>query len=159
METGTLPPLFLSGSDVTVDFDMSVVAQIALFGLFIVVMKPILFDPLLKLFEKREKLTDGARAEARDMDARAAELLKQFEAEIEVVRREASVERDRLRAETAKLEARMMEQAKVDSARILAEGRAKIETEVASLRKELEAGRPALAQQIASKLLGREVSS
>ena len=53
----------------------------------------------------------------------------------------------------------MMEQAKVDSARILAEGRAKIETEVASLRKELEAGRPALAQQIASKLLGREVSS
>ncbi|HTJ82865.1 MAG TPA: ATP synthase F0 subunit B [Polyangiaceae bacterium] len=158
METGKLA-LFLSGSDVNVDFDMSVVAQIALFGLFVVVMKPILFDPLLKLFEKREKLTDGARAEAREMDAKAAELLGKFESEIEKVRRDAGAERDRLRAETAKLEAKMMEEAKNDAARILAEGRAKIEVEVAGLRKELEAGRPALAQQIASKLLGREVSS
>jgi len=158
VETGKLA-LFLSGSDVNVDFDMSVVAQIALFGLFVVVMKPILFDPLLKLFEKREKLTDGARAEAREMDAKAAELLGKFESEIEKVRRNAGAERDRLRAETAKLEAKMMEEAKNDAARILAEGRAKIEVEVAGLRKELEAGRPALAQQIASKLLGREVSS
>jgi F-type H+-transporting ATPase subunit b len=158
VETGKLA-LFLSGSDVNVDFDMSVVAQIALFGLFVVVMKPILFDPLLKLFEKREKLTDGARAEAREMDAKAAELLGKFESEIEKVRRDAGAERDRLRAETAKLEAKMMEEAKNDAARILAEGRAKIELEVAGLRKELEAGRPALAQQIASKLLGREVSS
>jgi len=158
VETGKLA-FFLSGSDVNVDFDLSVVAQIALFGLFVVVMKPILFDPLLKLFEKREKLTDGARQEAREMDARAADLLSRFESEIEQVRRDAGAERDRQRAETAKLESKMMEEAKRDAARILAEGRTKIEAEVTALRQELETSRPALAQQIASKLLGREVSS
>jgi F-type H+-transporting ATPase subunit b len=150
---------FLFAADVNVDVDLSVLAQIALFGFFIVVLKPVLFDPLLKLFEEREKLTDGARANARSMDERAAELLSKFESEIEKVRREAALERDRLRAETAKLEAKMMEEAKADAARILSTGREQIAQEVGALRSDLVASRPALAQQIASKLLGREVSS
>lgn len=150
---------FLFAADVTVDVDLSVLAQIALFGFFIVVLKPVLFDPLLKLFEEREKLTDGARAKARAMDERAAELLSKFETEIEKVRREAALERDRLRAETAKLEAKMLEEAKADAARILSNGREQISAEVESLRRDLDSARPALAQQIASKLLGREVSS
>lgn len=151
--------LVLSGADVNVDFDLSFVAQIALFGLFIVILKPILFDPLLKLFEEREKLTDGARAQARAMDERAGELLTKFEGELEKVRHEAARDREQLRAETARLEAQMMEQAKADASKILAEGREKIAAEVGALRRELEASRPALAQQIASKVLGREVVS
>lgn len=154
-----LEHLFLSGADVNVDFDLSFLAQIALFGLFVVVLKPVLFDPVLRLFEEREKLTDGARATARTMDEKAAELIAKFESEIEKVRHEAAQERDRLRAETAKLEARMLEEAKADAARILAEGRTRIEREVSTLRAELEASRPALAGQIAAKMLGREVGS
>jgi F-type H+-transporting ATPase subunit b len=152
-------PLLASGADVNVDFDLSFVAQIALFGLFIVILKPILFDPLLKLFEEREKLTDGARADARAMDERAGELVAKFESELEKVRTEAARDRERLRAETAKLEHQMMEAAKADAARILEEGRTKIAAEIEGLRKELQAGRPALARQIASTLMGREVSS
>ncbi len=151
--------LILSGSDVTVDFDLSVIAQIALFGLFIVVLKPVLFDPLLKLFEEREKLTEGSIGTARDLDAKANELLQKFDTEIEAVRREAAQERDRLRAETAKLEARMLQEAKADATRILTEGREQISREVAALRNELDAARPAIAEQIASKMLGREVRS
>ncbi len=151
--------LVLSGSDVNVDFDLSFVAQIALFGLFIVILKPLIFDPLLKLFEEREKLTDGARAQARTMDERAGELLTKFESELEKVRQDAARDRERLRAETARLEAQMLEQAKADAARILSEGREKIASEVGALRRELDASRPALAQQIASKVLGREVVS
>ncbi|MFO0549336.1 MAG: ATP synthase F0 subunit B [Polyangiaceae bacterium] len=142
-----------------VDVDVTVFVQIALFGLFITVLKPILFDPLLKLFEERERLTDGARADARSMDEKASELIQEFETEIEKVRHDAARERDRLRAETAKLEATMLEEAKTDAARILAQGRDEIAREVATLRADLDSGRPQLAQQIAAKLLGREVSS
>ena len=155
----SLGPLFLSSAEVNVDFDLSFLAQIALFGLFIVVLKPVLFDPVLRLFEEREKLTDGARATARTMDEKAAELIAKFESEIEKVRHEAAQERDRLCAETAKLEAKMLEEAKADAARILAEGRTRIGREVSSLRAELEASRPGLAGQIAAKMLGREVGS
>jgi F-type H+-transporting ATPase subunit b len=154
-----MTPLLASGADVNVDFDLSFVAQIALFGLFIIILKPILFDPLLKLFEEREKLTDGARAQARAMDERAGDIVAKFESELEKVRQDAARDRERLRAETARLELQMMEQAKADAAKILDEGRAQIAAEVQALRRELEASRPALAQQIASKLVGREVAS
>lgn len=154
-----MTPLLASGADVNVDFDLSFVAQIALFGLFIVILKPILFDPLLKLFEEREKLTDGARADARAMDERAGELVAKFERELEMVRQDAARDRERLRAETAKLEHQMMEAAKADAARILEEGRTRISGEIDALRTELKASRPALARQIASTLIGREVSS
>jgi F-type H+-transporting ATPase subunit b len=154
-----MTPLLASGADVNVDFDLSFVAQIALFGLFIIILKPILFDPLLKLFEEREKLTDGARAQARAMDERAGDIVARFESELEKVRQDAARDRERLRAETARLELQMMEQAKADAAKILDEGRAQIAAEVQALRRELEASRPALAQQIASKLVGREVAS
>jgi F-type H+-transporting ATPase subunit b len=157
--TNHLTLLFAHGADVKVDFDLSFIAQIALFGLFIVILRPVLFEPMMKLFEEREKRTDGTRGEARKMDEKAASLVAKFEGEVEKVRHAANVERDRLRAETAKLEARILAEAKDSSNAIIEKGRAQIATEVAALRAELAAARPQLAEQIASKILGREVSS
>src|SRR4051812_1734072 len=97
-----LSRLFASG-DINVDFDLSFMAQILLFAFFVVLLKPLLFDPLLKVFEEREKRTEGAKADAREMDRRAAELATQFQGELEKIRREASREREELRAETARL--------------------------------------------------------
>ncbi len=133
-------------------------AQFVLFGLFISVLKPLLFDPLLRVFEERERRTEGAKAEAREMDAEAGELLQRYEAELAKVRREAGVERDRLRAETAKLEAKIMAEARAESARILDEGKTRILAEVTELRAQLDVQKPELASQIAARILGREVA-
>lgn len=152
-------PLLASGADVNVDFDYSFLVQLVIFGAFIVLLKPIVFDPMLRLFEERERRTEGVRKRAREMDEKAAAFFQKYEAAMETVRREASQERERLRAETAKLEARILEEARAESQRILDAGHASIAVEVARLRTELEASRPALAAQIASKLLGREVQS
>ena len=149
--------LFASG-DINVDFDLSFVAQIVLFTFFVVLLKPLLFDPLMKVFEEREKRTEGAKADAREMDKQAADLLTRYEAEIEKIRREAGREREELRAETAKLEAKIMAEAREESAKILEAGKARIAAEMGTLRAELQKQTPALAAEIASKVLGREVS-
>lgn len=145
-------------ADINVDLDLSVVAQLLLFATFVVLLKPILFDPLLRLFEAREKRTEGAREEAREMDAEAAELIARYEAELEQVRREAAEERDQLREQTSKLEAAILGEARARAADILARGEARIEEEAAALRKQLEGERPRVAAEIASRVLGREVS-
>lgn len=149
--------LFASAIDLALD--LSVLAQLVLFGVFITLLKPLLFDPLLKVFEERERRTEGAKEEARAMDAEAGQLLQKYEGELAKVRREAGIERDRLRAETARLEAQIMEEARVETAKIIEAGQARITAEVATLRKELEASKPELARQIASKILEREVAS
>lgn len=149
--------LFASSSAVSVDFDLTFVAQLVLFATFLVVLKPMLFEPLLRVFEERERRTEGAKDEAREMDARAGELSKRYEEELETVRQAASVERDAQRATTAKLEAQRMAEARAEVAVIIEQGKAKISAEVAALRQDLERSRPALAAEIASRMLGREV--
>jgi len=151
-------PLHLFASAISLEISAVFIAQFLLFGLFIVLLKPLLFDPLIRVFEERERRTEGAKAEARKMDEEAGELLQRYEAELARVRREASVERDRLRAETAKLEAGIMSEARAEAAEILESGKARIAAEVAQLRKDLEAQKPELAGQIAARILGREVA-
>jgi F-type H+-transporting ATPase subunit b len=140
------------------DLDLTFLAQFVLFTTFIVILKPLLFDPLLHVFEERERRTEGAKKEAREMDAKAGELLVRYEAELEKIRHEASLERDRLRAETAKLEATIMTEARAETARILEAGKTRIAGEMAAMREELTRSQPALAAEIASRILDREVA-
>jgi F-type H+-transporting ATPase subunit b len=153
-----LPNLFASGSAVSVDFDLTFVAQFLLFATFVQLMRPLLFQPLLRVFEERERRTEGAKRAAREMDERAGELYKDYEIKLEDVRRTASLERERLRSETAKLEAQIMAEARAEAAQILDRGKAQIASEVAALRRDLDRNKPALASEIASKVLGREVA-
>lgn len=156
MSQALSPHLFASA--IQLEISAVFLAQFVLFGLFISLLKPLLFDPLLRVFEERERRTEGAKAEAREMDAQAGERLVRYEAEMAKVRREAELERERLRAETAKLEARIMAEARAESVSIIEDGKARIAAEVAELRRELEAQKPELAAQIAARILGREVA-
>jgi F-type H+-transporting ATPase subunit b len=150
------PYPFASGA-ISVDLDLTFLAQLVLFTTFIVLLKPLLFDPLLRVFEERERRTEGVKKEAREMDARAAQVLTRYEGELEKIRQEAGVERERLRREAASLEAKILAEARAETARFLEEGKARIGAEVSEMRKELHVAQPALAAEIASQILGREV--
>jgi F-type H+-transporting ATPase subunit b len=150
--------LAMSGGAIQIDFDRSVLVQALLFVALAVILKPLLFDPVLRLFEEREKRIDGARAEARQMQETAGELLRQYERELERVREVASEERERLRAETAVLEAEILAQAHEATAKILEDGHRQIETEISALRFELGQETERIARQMAASVLGREVN-
>jgi F-type H+-transporting ATPase subunit b len=151
------PNLVMAGG-VTLDFDNTVVYQIVLFSFLIVVLKPLLFDPMLKIFALREERTDGARKEARELDEQAGELLTRYEAELERVTRAAAEERERLRGETAKLEAQILSEAREAAAKIVEDGRRRIEAEVNAIRFELGKESQRLAGDIAARVLGREAN-
>lgn len=152
------PPLAaLFGGAVNLDFDRSFVVQMVLFAFLIVVLKPLLFDPVLKVFEEREKRTDGARADARKMQEEAGALLTRYERELERVNQVAAQERERIRTETSKLEAEILGEARAVAAGVVDEGRRKIESEVSTIRFDLGRESEKIAHEIASRVLGREV--
>jgi F-type H+-transporting ATPase subunit b len=150
--------LAMSGHAIWIDFDRSVLVQALVFVALAVILKPLLFDPVLRVFEERDKRIDGARAEARQMQETAGELLRQYEQQLQRVREVASEERERLRAETAELEAKILAQAHQATAKILEDGRRQIDNEVTALRFELGQQTERIAQQMAASVLGREVS-
>src|SRR4051812_5295939 len=84
---------------VEVDLDLTVVGQMALFVFLMIVLKPVLFDPMLKLFEEREKRIEGAKLEARKIDQQSSGALTKYESAMAKARGEANAERDKLRAE------------------------------------------------------------
>jgi len=150
-----LPMLLAS---VSIDFDRTFILQMAIFALLIVVLRPLLFEPVLSIFEERERRTDGAKAEARLMQAEAGELLREYERELVRVGEVAAAERDRLRTETARLEAEILSEARAVTSRVVDEGRRRIETEVNSIRFDLGKQSERLARDIAARVLGREVA-
>ena len=145
----------MAGGGVTIDMDRTVIVQMVVFALLIIVLKPLLFDPVLKVFALREERTDGARATARELQEKAGELLRRYEQELERVHQVAADEREQLRAETAKLEAEILREAREVTTRIVEDGRRKIETEVNAIRFSLGKESERVAQLIVERVSGQ----
>ena len=142
---------------VTVDIDASTFVQVGLFIVLLLVLKPLLFDPMLKLFEEREKRIDGAKLAARKIDEKSAGALVQYEAAMAKTRAAANAERDKLRAEGVKVENEILAKVRVSTAAAIEQGRQKAQDEAARVRAALEADSAQLAKELASRVLGREV--
>lgn len=147
-----------SSGAVNLDFDLSFLAQMAAFAAFVFLLKPMLFDPMMKLFDEREKRTDGARAAARKADDQAADIVQTYEAALEKVRRAAAEEREKLRAEGAKLEAQILEEARTEVTALVDAGKAGVAADAQALRAELAQRTEEIARAVAVRVAGREVA-
>jgi F-type H+-transporting ATPase subunit b len=151
------PVAALMSGGVDIDIDLTFVLMMVVFAGLVVVLKPLLFDPVLRVFEEREKRTEGAKADARTMQEKAGELLRRYERELERVNQVAAGERERVRTETSKLEAKILEEARAAAAKISDEGRRKMEGEVSKIRFELGRQSEQLSREMAARVLGRGV--
>lgn len=147
---------FLSEGSI-IDLDGTIWIQLALFGIAFLIFRPLIFRPMVALFEARENAIEGAKLEALRLQDEASAEGEEFEAEMRQLRLQAGEERDRLRAEGKRLERTMLDRVREETNRQLAEADAKLATEAARLREEIDRSVPTLAKQIASKMLNREV--
>jgi F-type H+-transporting ATPase subunit b len=146
------------GGGVEVDFDWTVVGQVTLFLILFVALKPILFDPMLKLFEERERRIEGARKSARDIDTTSAGALAKYDEAMAKARTEGNTERDRIRGQGLAKEAELLAKVRAATSKQTDEGRRKAQEELAEVRESLRAEMPGMARQLASRVLGREVA-
>lgn len=144
---------------VTVDLDLSLFVQLGFFLVLLLVLKPVLFDPMMKLFEEREKRIEGTRHQATKEDERSAKALAKYETLMAKAREVGSAERDSLRNEGTKREAELMNVVRAETAATLERGRATIGNEAKVARDELRNEARAIGRDMASRVLGREVVS
>ena len=144
---------------IQVDFDSTFLVQLVLFVALTLILKPLLFDPMLKLFEEREKLTDGAKAQARKMDEKSATALAEYESAMAKARASANAEREKVRAEGLKREAEILASVRASTTKVLEDGKKTAQAEAQRARAELKAGAPKLAEELAERVLGRKVQS
>jgi F-type H+-transporting ATPase subunit b len=146
-----------SGGGVVVDLDITVLGQVVLFLVLLVVLKPLLFEPMLKLFEEREKRIEGAKLQARKMDEASAGALTKYEAEMHQARAAGNAEREKLRLLGTKEENEILGKVRASTSATLDEGRKRLATEVGDVRRALRTESTSLGRQLAARVLGHEV--
>jgi F-type H+-transporting ATPase subunit b len=151
-----LSSVVLAGS--IIDIDGTIFVHLLIFLLAFLLLRALVFKPMVALFEAREQAIDGARAEARQMERDAAKKVEAFEEEMRKVRLEAGAERDRLRNDGLRLERTILDKVQKETQATVAAADERMRADADRVRRDIHESVPRLARDMASKLLGREVS-
>jgi F-type H+-transporting ATPase subunit b len=141
-----------------IDIDWTMLVQFALFLVTFAVANKFLFQPYLRLREARRAGIEGAREQADQMSAQADAKLADYETQLAQARSRANEEGRKVRVEAAAHEKSVTDASRAESQKVLDEATARMRAETDAARLQLLPQANALARQLASKLLGREVS-
>jgi len=142
---------------VTVDVDLTFLWPILILVVLLTVLKPVLFEPMLKLFEERERRIDGAKLAARKMDEASAQALTTYETEMKKARATGNADREAQRAEGLKTESEIVGKVREATTETVNAGRKALQQEAEQVRAALKGEAKGLAGALASRVLGREV--
>jgi F-type H+-transporting ATPase subunit b len=152
------PLVTLAAGHPLIDIDWTVVVQFGMFLILFFIANKLLFQPYLRLRERRRAGIEGARAEADRMTAQADAKLADYEKQLASARDRANEAGRSVRAEAAAHEKQVTDQARATAQKAMSEAQARVRAETDAARLALLPQANALAKQIASKLLGREVA-
>lgn len=148
--------LLSSGSPI--DVDASVGIQMLILAIAFFILRGLVFKPVMGVFDAREAAIDGSRKQAADMDKDADAIKERFESELRRVRQQGNEEREKVRAQGQKLARELTEAARRENATTLASAKTRLDLEGSQARDKAKSEVPALAKQIAERLLGRSMS-
>jgi F-type H+-transporting ATPase subunit b len=133
--------------------DLSLLLVLALFIIFVFILRAILFKPIGQVLDERQARTEGAMHEARASSRRYQNRLADYEAAIRQARGESYRRLEQERAAALDRRRQMIEQATEEIDR----ARADINQQALQAKAILESEARQIAQQISRTLLGRTV--
>ena len=140
------------------DLDVTIFIQTGIFLLVLFGLNPILIKPIQRIIEARHAGTGGKTQDTDRLTSEAASKQQQYEARIADARKVAGEEREELRNEGRQSERSLVEEARKRAEATIDKGRADIESQATEARGALNTEVDALAQQLATKVLGRELA-
>jgi F-type H+-transporting ATPase subunit b len=146
-----------SGGGSMVDLDATIAIQLGVFLFMLLVLRKLLFQPVIRLIEARREATDGALEAARVLDEEAEALNRKIAAEIDGVRVSAGAERDQMVDEARAGEREMIYRARNEAHDMVTKMRAETETVAAETRRRLAGDVDAIAAMVAAKALDRKL--
>ncbi|MFO8057960.1 MAG: ATP synthase F0 subunit B [bacterium] len=135
-----------------------IIIHMIFFLIMIWVLHAFLFKPILKNVDARKDSVDGNRGSAREMDRKADELYRQYSEKMEEARKDAVVEKDKLKRVGESEEDRIIKEARQKTGDMIADLRERIAADFQKARQGLQTDTEDMGKDIARRVLGREVS-
>ena len=117
-----------------------------------------LYRPLQKILAERREAIDGSHAQAKGLEADIEEKMQRYQQQLNDAKQAANDERNALKKAAAEEEASMLAEAHGKASERLKTIKNKVADEAAEASKTLKSEAEALAGQIATKVLGRELA-
>jgi F-type H+-transporting ATPase subunit b len=128
---------------------------IVLFALLVYPVNAILFKPILQVLDAREERTAGTRSRAERVMSDADETLAKYESAVREVRAAAEQARKDEAVAARQENAMVVQAARAEAERQLERAGTELEEALAQSRQTLRAGAQSLADEAASRVLGR----
>ncbi|MBI2605466.1 MAG: ATP synthase F0 subunit B [Deltaproteobacteria bacterium] len=133
---------------------------VPIFGMLVVlylVLSAVYLRPYQRLLENRKKKTEGARNEAKELERKAEEKMAQYKASIKSAHDGARKVLSDASDEAKREESRVLAEASVRAKNILHDATLELEKQKKTVLSEIRGEIPALASQVAAKVLGRQL--
>jgi F-type H+-transporting ATPase subunit b len=133
------------------------VLELVNFGILLYILKRLLFKPALEYLDRRREQIAAHIEAARQSEEKAGELVSQRESEIQNARERAASIVETAQREAEAVIAKAKESAKGDAARILADGKQRLEQERDRMIHDLREAYAEIAILGAERVLDREI--
>ena len=140
-----------------IEIDMTMPIQIANILILIVIMNIVLYRPVRKILEERQKKIASLNKDVETFDRNARLRLEDFDQKINEARNKAKAEFDGLRSAAQASGAEIVGKIRKEVEAAKAEQLKEIESQFAAAQKELQGQVESFAGDMASKVLGRAV--
>ncbi|MBH23653.1 MAG: hypothetical protein CMH57_04130 [Myxococcales bacterium] len=136
-----------------VSLDITYLIYLVIFIVCWLGLKALIFDPYLKVSDKRQQATVGTRDEARTLRHDAEEAIASYEAKLSQAREEANALRQELKDESARRQQEILTEAQQEANAKLAEHREKLQGQVEEARTEMREEAKVLSRLIVNRLV------
>jgi F-type H+-transporting ATPase subunit b len=132
---------------------LQAVPTVLIILIFYLVLRAIFFKPLLKVMAEREARTVGAQKAAEAAQATAAEKKKQYEEALKQGRAKVYAEQEAARKKALEARADTVKEARAKASAHITGAKTRIDSELATARKDIETTVGRLSEEIARRIL------
>lgn len=141
-----------------ISLDWTLILQFINFIVLLYLLNRILFQPLRAMMEKRQDTIAGSHAHARDLQADIDDKMNRYQQQLAEAKKLANEERAHIRKLALEEESKMLATAQSRAGARMDQIREQVGQETRRASQTLKKQSTALAQQIATKILGRSLT-
>ncbi len=141
-----------------ISLDWTLILQFINFIVLLYLLNRILFQPLRTVMDKRRETIDGSHARARDLQADIDDKMNRYQQQLSEAKKQANEERAQIRKLAVEEESKMIAAAQSNASARMDRIRERVGEESARASQTLKKESTTLAQQIATKILGRSLT-
>ena len=140
-----------------VSIDSTIWFQMANFLILMFVLNVVLFKPILRVIERREKHLQGLDEEVKSLDQSVEEKMANYEEKLRQARLEAMSEKNEIQQKASGEGKSKMDEARNEILQIFDDFKQKLDKEISSARKILKSQAEKISVEISEKVLGRSI--